>query len=169
MRLHLHLGFEIKGEIERLAHPDVGEFRAAQVENESLHALHFLGVEFFLDDASASDGRKIILRHPFDCAGTKTDIHWSPLKASNAHGAVPEKHILDLVKIILPFAHAEILGPVILDALIGRSNCAGDESLDLVGAGAERQLQRRVGDVAGISVCILAFPIMLGKPVSSGQ
>jgi hypothetical protein len=59
-------------------------------------------------------------------------------------------------------AHRQALGPVILDALV-HDEIRRRELPDPVGAGAERRLERRLGDVARLAVPVLACPPVLGQ------
>src|SRR5581483_12154356 len=71
-----------------------------------------------------------------------------------------EIFVADLVEIVLADIHGKTLPPIIGIAFVG-DRAAGHEAFDLVGAGAERRLERSACDVALLAVRVLTGPPVL--------
>ena len=90
---------EIEELEHRFAHADVGEHRAARVEDESLHAFGQAVVEFLFNDAAVAHGGKIVAGLPAGRIGLEADVVVSLFESLEVGIAVPVIVELDLIEI----------------------------------------------------------------------
>ncbi len=160
----LLVGFlEVEGEGECLAHARVLELLATQVEHERLHRRGgALGGDRFLLDPPFRHGGKVVAGRPLAGDVLSPIVELARLELFERRRAVEEIAELDFVEVPLALGDGQVLRPIVLDALIG-DRAPGIDRLDLVGARAQRDLERRLGDVALLAVGAGAFPEMLGQ------
>ena len=91
---------------------------------------------------------KVILRRPDRRGELLAEREDAGLESLEGDFAIGEIFVADAVEIVLPDVDRQILAPIIGDALED-DEMARIESADLIGAGAERRLQRRL--VEGVS------------------
>ena len=92
----------------------------------------------------------------------RPEVELVGLERLELDGVVAEILVADLVEVVGADVDRQILAPIVGHALVG-NGAAGHDRLDLVGAGAERRLERALADVALVAVGVGAFPVVLGQ------
>ncbi len=134
---------EVEGEIERLAHALVLELLAPRVDEEALGSGGALVGQRQADEAAFLDGGNVVARRPVERGELLAEIEGAGLQAFELQRAVAVVLVAQLVEIEAAAIDGQVLAPVIGAALVGDVG-AGIEVGDLVGAGAERLVERRL-------------------------
>ena len=90
---------EVEQVEDRLAHADIGEYRAARVEDEAVHALRQAVVELFFDHAAITQRRKIVTGLPARRIRFQTDVVISLFESLEVGIPVPVIVEFDLFEI----------------------------------------------------------------------
>ena len=141
-------------EIERLADADVLEDVAVEVEDEADHqagGLVWLLEELELD-AAVLDRRKVVAGRPDPRRRLGPPVDLVGLEGFELDRVVAEILVADLVEIVGADIDRQVLAPIVRHALID-DRARRRHRLDLVGAGAERRLERALRDVALVAPC----------------
>ncbi len=152
--------FEIESIVERQPHARILEFRLAQIEHETLHRLGVLGRQFFLDDFAAFHGWEIVSGRPDLGCVLQPEVVAVGLESFERDACVEKVLVTDLVEIILPDVHRQVLAPIILDPL-EPDECPGLHLYALVDPRSEWNLERARLDVALPSVLSGSGPPVL--------
>ena len=151
---------EIERVIEGKPHPRVLEFRAPNIEGESLHQAEISDGKFLEQDALVGDRREVVGGGPVLGEVLDAPVDRIRLEGFERDGGVAEIFEVQLVEIVAADIDVDVAAPIVLDALVD-DVAAGREILDAVGPGAERRLERGVGDVAFLAVGVGALPPVL--------
>ncbi len=153
---------EVVGEIEGQANARILELRAPDIEGERLHARDAAHGQRILLDVALADRIEVIARGPELGARLAPEIEMADLECLEGGHPVAIVGVADLVEVPLTLADGQILGPPVLDALVGNA-AAGIHLLDAVGSRAQRNLERRLGKIARLAVGAGGLPEMLGQ------
>ena len=135
--------FEVEGVDQRLAQAAVLELVAPRVDEPALRAGRRIVGQHVALDAAVLEGRKIVARRP----GARGELLAEQIvlggEAFEADVAVAVIFVTHRVEIVLSARHRQIGAPPVLHAL-EFDETADLEAADLVGAAAERNIQRRL-------------------------
>ena len=123
---------EIERVIERKPHPRILEFRAADIEGESLHQAEIFDRKFLQQDAFIGDRREVVGGGPVLGEILDAPVDRIGLEGFQRHGGVAEIFEVQLVEIVAADIDVDGAAPIVLDALID-DVAAGREILDAVG------------------------------------
>ncbi len=131
-----------KALIERLAQPRIGELLPPRIDEPALRARRRIVGQHVALDPAVLEGGKIVARRPGARGEFLAEQIIAGGKAFEADVAVAIIFEAHGVEIVLAARHRQIGAPPVLDALIF-DVAARLEAADLVGAGAERHVERR--------------------------
>ena len=138
---------EVEHRGDRLAHAAVLEDVAPDVEGEALHAGRQLVRDLSLLDAAVLHRRDVVGGRPVARDVLLADVDLAGLEGLELHGDVAIVLVAHDLEIVAAAIHPEVLGPPVVDPAVG-DGAADVEGIDLVGAAAERDLERHLLEVA---------------------
>ena len=133
---------EIERQDQRFAQQPVLEFLAAGVEEPALRAGRRVVGKDVLLDAAVLDRRKIVARRPDARGELLAEEIVAAGKSFERHVAVAIEFVAKGGEVVVPDRYRQIGAPPIRNAIVF-DETAGLELADLVGAGAERDVERR--------------------------
>ncbi|MNZ14100.1 hypothetical protein D3C78_310170 [compost metagenome] len=145
----------VQQQAQRLAHAHVLEHRAADVEDEALHARGVAVGQLFLDQAAIAHGGYVVGGGPVLRADFQRIVERTGLECFQSDGGVAvgvEGHDVEVVEAAVD---RQVLGPVVLDPLVAH-RAPGLDLGDLVRAAAQRDFQ-----VAAVELAV--FVPVLGQ------
>ncbi|MNX74409.1 hypothetical protein D3C86_1058460 [compost metagenome] len=147
--------FEIQQQRQGLAHAHILEHRAAQVEDESLHACRIAVGNLFLDQSTFGDCRSVVGVGPVLRGHFQPVVELPGLERFQGHGVVAVVIGGHHVEVVETAIDRQVLAPVVLDPLVTH-RASGLHFADLVRTAAQRDLQVALVEVA-------VGPPMLGQ------
>src|SRR5262245_44802691 len=153
---------EVERQIERAPHARILELRPANVEGERLHLADALGGHLVPFYQTARERIEVVGGGPKLGAVLVPVVELARLESLKRRHAIAEIGVADFVQIPLSGGDGQVLGPPVLDALVGDA-APGVHVLDAVGTGAQWDFERRLGKIARFPICPRNPIEVLGK------
>ena len=145
---HLFVGpLEVEQQADGFAYAGVLEYRAAQVEDETLHAPGAVVMQFFADDAAVAHRRRLVGGGPVLRDALFVEVELPGLEGFQGDGQVAVGIYNHGIEVVEAAIDRQVPRPVILDRLVAYRAPRVDLG-DAVRAAAQRRFQAGLAEVA---------------------